>query len=331
MEHLISIQTPEDIKAFEGSALLPPFDPEDLARHAPDAHWVLIADDNQIVGRCSLWWNTTPPYAEHRVGLIGHYAARDTAAARRLLQNACEQLADHGCTMAIGPMDGSTWRRYRLMTERGTEPIFFLEPDNPDDWPGHFVDQGFTALAHYSSALTTDLAQQDPRMKSVADRLSVMGVHIRPLDVQQFEQELERIYEVSVTSFRNNFLYTPIGQDEFVEMYRRVRPFLRPECVLMAEHEGRPVGFLFAVPDWLQAQRGLAIDTIIIKTVAVLPDRSHAGLGSFLVERGHRIACELGYTRAIHALMHDSNNSRNISRRSAQPMRGYTLFAKSLV
>jgi len=29
-------------------------------------------------------------------------------------------------------MDGSTWHRYRLPTERGAEPTFFLEPDNPE-------------------------------------------------------------------------------------------------------------------------------------------------------------------------------------------------------
>ena len=41
---------------------------------------------------------------------------------------------------AVGPLDGSTWRRYRLVTERGVEPPFFMEPDNPDDWPGKRPD-----------------------------------------------------------------------------------------------------------------------------------------------------------------------------------------------
>ena len=43
-----------------------------------------------------------------------------------------------------------------------------------------------------------------------------------------------------------------------------------------------------------------------------------------------RAAHQLGYTRAIHALMHEQNASRNLSRRFAQPMRRYALFGKAL-
>ena len=39
---------------------------------------------------------------------------------------------------------------------------------------------------------------------------------------------------------------------------------------------------------------------------------------------------QLGYMRAIHALMHEQNASRNLSRQYAHPMRGYALFGKAL-
>jgi hypothetical protein len=41
------------------------------------------------------------------------------------------------------------------------------------------------------------------------------------------------------------------------------------------------------------------------------------------------MAREAGYTRAIHALMHDANRSGNISSRYARPIRRYTLYAQS--
>jgi hypothetical protein len=41
-------------------------------------------------------------------------------------------------------------------------------------------------------------------------------------------------------------------------------------------------------------------------------------------------AAALGYTRAVHALMHEQNVSRNISRRYAETIRRYALFAKRL-
>lgn len=296
-----------------------------------DAHWVLIRNDNNIVGRCSLWWENTPPYFNHRLGLIGHYTVEDAAAAARILQHACEQLAAFGCTMVVAPVDGNTWQSYRLLTERGEQPTFFLEPHNPDNWHCHFLDRGFTALAHYTSALNTNLSYVDPRLERVAGRLEDAGVQIRSLNLQCMEEELHRIYTVAIASFQGNFLYTPVKEDEFTAQYLPLLPYLKSELILIAEHDGNPVGFLFAIPDWLQAQRGENINTIIIKTVAILPKRIYAGLGNLLVAKCQAIAHQLGYSRAIHALMHDANPSRNLSRRYAQTIRGYTLFAKQLI
>ena len=91
-----------------------------------------------------------------------------------------------------------------------------------------------------------------------------------------------------------------------------------------------PVGFVFALPDLMQKRRGETLDTVIVKTVAVLPGRRQAGLGSVLVALAHDGARRLGYRRSIHALMHESNQSLNLSAHYARPFRRYTLFAKEL-
>ncbi len=330
MERFLQIKTPEQLSRVEGLAALPPMNPDDLVRHAPNEHWVLLDVDGKAAARCSLWWQRVPALPGHRLGLIGHYAANDTRAAGVLLSHGCAQLSAHGCTLVVGPMDGSTWRRYRLITERGSEPQFFLEPDNPDDWPRHFSENGFSALATYTSGLNADLSQEDPRIQRAGERFASMGIRFRPLDSERFEEELRHIYSVSEISFRNNFLYTPISEAEFVAQYRLVQSHLRRELITIAELEGRAVGFIFAIPDLLQARRGQPIDTAIVKTVAVLPDRAHAGLGTYLVAQSQITARELGYKRVIHALMHESNTSRNISGHYAQVMRRYTLFAKAL-
>jgi GNAT superfamily N-acetyltransferase len=301
-----------------------------LERQKANAHLTVNDGAGEVTARCSLWWDDTPPYDGQRLGLAGHYAARDAGAAGELLRAACAELKDQGCTVAVGPMDGNTWRRYRLLTERGAEPAFFLEPDNPDEWPGHFTGNGFEPLAHYFSALTTDLARRDGRMGRVAARMDELGVVIRPLRADDFAGELARIYDVSEESFARNFLYTPVSREEFVAQYLPVRPFIQASLVFIAEQGERPIGFSFSLPDLLQARRGQAVDTVIVKTIAVRPEKSHAGLGSLLVARTHEAAARLGFRRAIHALMHESNSSLNISRHYAEPMRHYTLYAKAL-
>lgn len=325
--HVEAVEEQKRFCTLEGLSVL---SPEMLDRSCADAHWMLDRGDS-IRARCSLWWSNTPHVPGHRVGIVGHYAARDADAAMHLLQLACGELARQGCTLAVGPMDGSTNRQYRLLTERGTEPLFFLEPDNPDDCPDHFTRSGFVALANYYSALQIGLDRVDPRVPALAERFTAQGVVIRNLDVAHFEDELHRIYHVVSASFRDNFLASPIGEEDFLDQNRLLQPYVRPELVLLAEREGEPVGFIFVIPNWLQAQRGAAIDTIVVKTLAVHPAYGGKGLGTLLSGRVQEIAHNLGYKRAIHALMYEGNISRRISRANeGQIIRRYTLYAKIL-
>jgi GNAT superfamily N-acetyltransferase len=289
-----------------------------------------VADRHEVRASCSLWWSETPRVDGHRLGLVGRYAASDPSAAGELLARACAELATRGCTLAVGPMDGSTWGRYRLLTERGDEPPFFLEPDNPDDWPAHFRDAGFEAIAEYVSTLVTDLGERDPRLGRVEARLAAEGVAIRPLRGYDVDAELGRIYGVSLRSFERNFLYTPIPEADFKAQYAAVVPYVSPDLVLIAEREDEPVGFVFALPDLARVRRGRPADTVVVKTLAVLPGRAYAGLGKLLLHRVYEAARRLGFTRAIHALMHEANGSRNLGNETERVIRRYTLFGKVL-
>jgi predicted N-acetyltransferase YhbS len=329
---MVNVLRVTEFHAFNQPAhpALPPFSAvNQCTAQRADAH-VVVVREGIVMARCSLWWTNVPPLPGETPGVIGHFAAVDEAAALELLNGACEQLRSNGCTRVIGPMDGNTWRRYRLLTERGNEPTFFLEPDNPDAWPQWFAAAGFTTLATYFSALNDDLSVSDPRLPRTWARLEAAGVRLRPLNPDDFVAELQRIYAVSAVSFRENYLYTPISEAEFVAQYEAIRPHVRPELVLLAEREGEPVGFVFGIPDLAQAQRGQPVDTVVLKTVAVLPGRAQAGLGNVLVARCQEAARALGFRRVIHALMHETNNSLNLSGHYAKPFRRYALFARDL-
>ncbi len=301
----------------------------ELKRQNPDER-LLAWDGDRVAARCGLWWTRVAALPGQRIGVIGHYYALSAPAGEAVLNAGCTRLAEGGGTLAIGPMDGNTWQRYRFVTERGTEPPFFLEPTNPEDWPGHWTAAGFAPLARYHSALTTDLATRDPRSAETTRTLTERGITIRPLDLADFGAELARVHALSLVSFANNFLYSPISSQEFAEQYAPLRAFIRPELALLAEHAGELIGFIIAVPDLLQAKRGVVVDTAIAKTMAVHPAHAGSGLGGYLMDRVHAAMHTLGFRRAIHALFHSENRSGKISLRSAVPIRTYTLFARRL-
>jgi predicted N-acetyltransferase YhbS len=301
-------------------------------RHAaPPAqeHWRALEGDAELA-RCSLWWQGTPALDGAALGVIGHFAAAPGARAGLLLEHACAELARHGARLAVGPMDGSTWRSYRLVSDAGTEPPFFLEPWNPIEWNAHFAAAGFAPLATYHSSVTDARGYDDARVPQAAARLRDEGVRLRTLDPARFLEELERIHELSLASFAHNFLYTPVGRDEFVAQYRPIERVLDPRLVLMAECGGELAGFLFALPDALEAQRGAAPRSVVLKTMAVRPGRRFAGLGAWLAAECHARAAAAGFTRVVHALMHDANVSAATSRRRARLLRRYALYARAL-
>jgi GNAT superfamily N-acetyltransferase len=326
------MQTLEYKTANEIFAISRGIDAERFEQEHPDAHLMAVDDHQGAAAQCSLWWSETPALGQQRVGLIGHYSAANDSAAQMLLAACCDRLRRAGCMCAVGPMDGSTWRRYRFVTDAGTESAFFLEPQNPPEWPQQFVLSGFSPLASYFSALNVDLSPRDSRLAEAENRLRSSGIVLRSSRTGETPEVLRRMYRVACIAFKNSFLYTELPPDDFLRQYERLLPLIRPELILLAEQETELVGFVFAIPDVLRQAANTPTDTFIVKTVAILPRRESRGLGTLLVDQVQQIGRELGFRRCIGALMHERNTLVcNLSAAYGKPIRRYTLFAKDLV
>ena len=278
---------------------------------------------------CSVWWRRVPDVRGERVGLVGHWWAEEDGAAARLLRKAEGVLRTRGCTLVVGPMDGATWRPYRFVVEAGTAPPFFLEPEHPPSYPAQFVRAGFAPMAHYRSALNPDVRRAVPGAPA-DDVFAQAGLTLRSLCLDCLDAEVAALYRLTARCFKQNLLYTPMPEAVFQAQLQALLPHLLPDLVLIAECDGRPAGFLLMVPDVRQRQRGEAVDTVILKTLAVDPAWAGRGVGSWLAARGQRRAGEWGFRRAIHALMHDDNRSGRISAHYGETIRRYALFSKRL-
>lgn len=321
---LASTDNPQRIGTIEGPPTSSRLTTDAVALHDPDTHLMLGVDTGSCRARCSLWWTDAPEYENHQVGLVGHYASADDDAARALLSAALDRLRTEGCTIAIGPMDGSTWFSYRFVTGGSDRTPFFLEPEHPAPYPDQFVAAGFAPLTHYFSADVPELDTKSPGPPPV-------GVSVRSLSLDQREKELARLYDLVRQSFAENVLYRPISEERFGHLYGRLLSSVDPSLVRLAETaNGNLVGVAFLVPDRRMAERGAAVDTVIAKTLAVRPDVAGQGLGRWLLAEAQWRARQQGYTCGIHALMQEDNRSRRISQHYGDPFRRYTLFAQEL-
>jgi len=306
------------------------FDPDRIEADKTDQHFAVLDHKQQIRARCSIWWRDSAQVDGTPTGTIGHYAATDECYGRTLLEYACRELRNRGCELAVGPMDGNTWRNYRFVTERGTAQPFFLEPTNPDDYPIHLARSGFRPLAHYVSEINPAMATRQPGIGDLRRKIAAQGIRIEPIDADHPEPDLDGVYDVVTGSFRHAFMYTPLDRESYRKIYAPLLKAVNPRLMLVARQHGEVVGFVFSPPDLLQKNYQQNVDTIVIKTIAIRPRPALRGLGRVLIVDLLANALAMGFTTAISALMHTENRSQQISSDCARPMRRYSIFARGL-
>ena len=306
------------------------FNPDRLDIDAVDQHFAVLDREDRVRARCSVWWRESAQVNGTRTGTIGHYAATGEAFGAAVLEHACSVLRQRACEIAVGPMDGNTWRRYRFITERGTARPFFLEPDNPDDYPVHFRRCGFDSLAAYVSEINHSIETRQPALGALRDKMRQGGIEISPIDCTSPGDDLDGIYRVICESFSHALMYTTLDRESFRQMYEPLIREVDPRLMLVARQGGEVVGFVFSPPDLAQRAYHDTVDTIVIKTVAVRPDSAYSGLGRVLIVDMLQNAIDMGFRSAISALMHVENRSQKISSDCAGPMRRYELFARDL-
>lgn len=238
-------------------------------------------------------------------GLVGHYEARSEEAGVAVLGAAVRRLHEEGARRVLGPMDGSPWARYRL-AHASPEPPFFSEPTNPPDYPAHFLAAGFVEDSAYVSRLAEDLRGHESPLPP--------GFQERPLDPSRLASDLAALHALSLEAFSGHLYHFALPLEAVMALYQPLLPLLDPRFVrLVQAPDGTEAAYVLAYPDVL-APGG---DRLVLKTLAVRPRWRGHGLGSWLVERVHRLADESGFKSVVHALMLVSNPSLGISERTS--------------
>lgn len=279
----------------------------------------VVKEDNTILARAGL------TYVNNRAQIGFFESINDISVASFLFDEIKKFASQRGYDYLIGPINGSTWKKYRV-TLPSDNPPFLLDNYNKPYYAELFEQCGFETIANYTSSICRKLDRDYSRLDKFKKIFAQKGVKIRKFDLQNFERDIRKIYEVSIKSFVNNFLYTPIAFDEFYKMYEPVKKFLNPEWILIAEDENdEAIAFIFCFDDLYNRDE----KSLIIKTLAQIPDYKYKGIGSYLAEFIHQKAHLSGYSSAIHALMHEDNVSANIL--ASELYHEYKLYGISLL
>jgi len=289
--------------------------PDDDGAPTADERFLLVHGDT-IVARAATWRRTVPERAGRPVTVVGHVAASDAAALAALLRDVMAVERGHGDRWLLGPVDGTTWHRYRVVTDFGTEPAFPMEPWNPPWWAEAFEAAGFVVVERYWSAIRA--LEDDGRPAPSPPP----GVRIRPIDPEALDRELAALHGPCQRAFAGSPLFAPLERDAFLTRYRPVIERLDPALCLVAEDGAGgaedPAGLLLGFID--------PHGRLIMKSVAVAERIRGRGLGQSLLETAIGIGHRRGCRAAIYALMHASAGSSRLAEGVATPCRRYALF-----
>jgi len=121
-------------------------------------------------------------------------------------------------------------------------------------YPGLMEQVGLTKAmdmyAYLSNANTIEMKKID---RVAAKVLKTTGVRVRPIDMKNFQSDVERVWEVYGAAWQRNWGFIPMSREEFFLMGKEMKMILKPELVLIGEVGDRVVGFALALPDVNQA------------------------------------------------------------------------------
>jgi GNAT superfamily N-acetyltransferase len=212
----------------------------------------LATRDGVAVGR--ILASDDPNYNAQRgtnVGCFGFFETIDDAAVSgALLDAAANWLRGRGRASMMGPMDYSTNYPCGLLIEGFDTPPRVMMNHNPPYYAALLESWGLAKVKDLYAWWFTDPHDMIAAWRPRAERLEKRGrVTIRPFRLKDFDAEVRRCTEVYNATIGENWGFVRLTDAEFRYLAKRIAQLANPQQVLLAEIDGKTVGFSITLPD----------------------------------------------------------------------------------
>lgn len=255
------------------------------ALHASDPHWVpplrigererldpkknpffahaearlfLATRDGQVVGRIGAiddrLHNETH---KDNAAMFGFFEAEDREAARAVLGAAEGWAHARGRSRIRGPINPSLNDNCGLLVDGFDTDPMLLMPHNPREYAGFIEGAGYAKVKDLYAWLY-DIQRDMPTVVTrIIERVRQrLNLTLRPLEMTEFAREADRLREIYISAWQDNWGFVPPTAEEFRHIANEMKPIFDKRGAVVAEAEGRLVACVVALPDINQALKG---------------------------------------------------------------------------
>ncbi|WP_187263568.1 GNAT family N-acetyltransferase [Pontibacter beigongshangensis] len=223
----------------------------------------LAYENDRIVGRVAAILNNNHNAFNHtKDGFFGFFdCICDGEVADRLFQQVHQWLMDKGATTMIGPVNFSTNESCGLLIEGFDSSPMAMMPYNYRYYVQLLEQLGFQKkvdLLAYQF-LAENFNDKPYRLSEIIrKRLAQKDITIRPINLKNYQEEAANLREIYNSAWDKNLGFVPMTPKEFDYLAKDLKLIVDPDFCLVAEHNGKMIGFSLAIPDINQIQKKIS-------------------------------------------------------------------------
>lgn len=263
--------------------------------------------DNVIVGRIAgiIDHGFNQRYQDRKVMFGFFESIPDQVVANALLDTVKAWGQQQGMTSMRGPMNPSLNHETGLLVEGFGKSPSFMMTYNPPYYESLLTEYGLEKVQDlYAFWGHVDMLKTlDSKMKFVVEEAQRrFNVHVRPIDKRNFTRDVTMFMDIYNKSLPGTWGFVPMTEAELKHAATGLKHLIVPELSSIAEIDGKPVGVVFALPDYNPRIRAIggklfpfgfmrllwnrrAIKKVRLISTNVLPEYQKWGLGLVLLNQ----------------------------------------------
>jgi hypothetical protein len=214
----------------------------------------LAYEDGKIKGRiAAILNNNHNSFGNKKDGFFGFLDLYNEAAvAEKLITEAKNWLIGKGLNTMIGPVNPTTNDPSGLLVEGFDSPPVAMMTYNKPYYLDLLTANGFIKKF---DLLAYDLPTQSVDKRTIQlkealrKRFEDRDITVRNINLKDFANEVQKILSVYNSAWQANTGFVPMTDDEFKYLAKDLKMILDKDFCLLAEKEGKVIGFALAIPD----------------------------------------------------------------------------------